>query len=254
MNSGTGIKTYFQNDHMPKTLIFSILFLYFSLPSFAQWRVVRSNEGKIRLTNSVPVKIKWVKELKGNFSFKNKWEYPEGVFRNSFGQLICDGFCPEEVENMFGPGGRIKKDSLKSFYKFVDTSHIPHSLSSTARCYEWAGTEFIEATRKSPDTVFLASATNAGTHCSLELTIAGDICYPVINLISIVFGGSAVYYCTDGFITIDKTFWDKGIIKAIFSFNFRHDKDPGTPMFWKGKIYAKINPGRTNRDLKAPGI
>jgi len=223
-----------------KTLILLFLSLYLCLPSFAQRRSARPNQGKIKITNSSPIKISWLKELKGDFSFRHKWEYPEGVFRNSYGQVTCDGFCPDEVHDMFDIKGKIKKDSLKSFYKFVDTSHIPHSLSSTAWCYEWAGTDFIEASRKSGDTVFLASQLNEGTHCSLELSFIKDTCYAVINLVSVVSGGSALFYCTDGYITLDKTLWAKGIIKAIFSFNFKNDEDPKTPIFWKGKIYAKI--------------
>ena len=178
--------------------------------------------------------------MNGNFSFSYKWEYSEGVFKNKFGQISCDRFCPDEIESMKDENGKIIKDSLKAFYKLVDTSHLQHSISSTAWCYEWAGTDFIGASKKSTDTIFLSTALNAATHCSLELSIVGDHCYPLINLISIVRGGSAVYYCTGGSITIDKTLFQKGIVKAIFNFNFKHEEYPKQPMFWKGKIYAPI--------------
>ena len=170
---------------------------------------------------------------------KHKWSYPEGIFRNNYGQLTCDGFCPDEIESMKDKNGRIIKDSLTSFHKLIDTAHIPHSISSTAWCYEWDGIDFIDAI-KNVDTIFLATALNEATHCSLQLSIAGVYCYPLINLISIVKGGSGIYYCTDGSITIDKTLFQKGIVKEIFSFNFKHEENPKEPMFWKGKIYAPI--------------
>jgi len=205
------------------------------------------NEGRVVISNSIPIKVKWKDSLKGDFSFRFKWEYPEGVYKNEYGQVSCDGSCPGEVEHMIDSTGKILKDSIKAFYKIVDTSHIRHSISCTAWCYEWAGTDFIEAIKKTIDTVFLSTALNAGTHCSLQLSISGNYCYAVIDLNSTVFGGSAIFYCTGGFITIDKTLWQKGIVKGIFSFNFRHDEDPKTPIFWRGKIYSKINSRSTNR-------
>ena len=36
----------------------------------------------------------------GDFSFKNKWSYPEGVDKNKYGQLICDGLCSSETINL----------------------------------------------------------------------------------------------------------------------------------------------------------
>jgi len=207
----------------------------------SQGQSLARNNGQKIITNSTPIKIKWVSSIKEDFSFRHKWSYPEGIYKNAYGQLSCDGLCPDGIENMKDSKGKIIKDSIKAFYKIVDTSHLRHSILSTAWCYEWAGTDFIEATTKTGDTVFLSTVLNAATHCSLRLSITGDHCYPLIDLVSIIGRGGAVYYCTGGSITIDKVLWQKGIVKAIFSFNFKHEEDPAKPMFWRGRIYQYIN-------------
>lgn len=189
---------------------------------------------------SNPIKIQWSENLKGNFKFKNKWSYHEGIFKNKFGQLSCDGFCPPETYEMLDSNGRIKKDSLKSFYRIVDTSHKKHSIYSSAWCYEWGGTNFIEIERKSIEKVICKTEINASTHCSLEIEIIGDSCYVLIDLKSIMKGGNARYFCTSGTINIDKPLWEKGVMKAIFSFNFEHLENPQKPIYWRGKIYSKI--------------
>ena len=192
---------------------------------------------------ATPIKIKWASSIQGDFSFVNKWSYPEGVELNKYGQLSCDGFCPQEAYTMIDSTGKIFKDSLTAFYKIVDTSHQSYSIKCKAWCYEWAGTDFIEAIHKSADTVYCYTLLNAATHCSLQLNIVGDKCFAIIDLNSIVKGGSANYNCTDGYITVDKTLWNKGIMKAVFSFNFKHKENPKKPIYWNGKILTKIKAG-----------
>ena len=192
---------------------------------------------------ATPVKINWASGIKADFSFVNKWSYPEGIELNEYGQLSCDGFCPSEAYTMIDSTGRIFKDSLAAFYKVVDTSHQFYSIQCKAWCYEWAGTDFIEAIQKSVGTVYCYTLLNAATHCSLQLNIAGDNFFAFIDLTSIVKGGSARYNCINGYIKIDKNLWKKGIVKAVFSFNFEHKENPGRPIYWKGKIFAKIKAG-----------
>ena len=187
-----------------------------------------------------PVKIKWESSIKGDFSFVNKWKYLEGIELNDYGQLRCTGFCPSEAYAMIDSTGKIFKDSLTAFYKVVDTSHQLYSIQCEAWCYEWAGTDFIEAIQKSVDTVYCYTLLNAATHCSLQLNIVGDNCFAIIVLNSIVKGGSVKYNCVNGYISIDKNLWKKGIVKAVFSFNFEHKKNPNKPIYWKGKIFTKI--------------
>lgn len=70
------------------------------------------------------IKIQWVDDLKGDFSFRTKWSYPEGIYKNKFGQLSCDGFCPEGTESLKDNEGRIYTDSLTKFYQLVDTTPL----------------------------------------------------------------------------------------------------------------------------------
>ena len=190
-------------------------------------------------STSIPIKIKWVDNLSGDFSFTKKWSYHEGIYRNEYGQLSCDGFCAPGVESMIDSNGKILKDSIQAFYKLVDTTHLRHSFASKGWCYEWAETDFIDVLRHG-DSVSCYTWTNAAMHCTLQLKIINDTCTAIIDLNSIVPGGDAIYYCTNGYITIDRKKWLKGIMKAEFNFNFGHPEDPKKPIYWKGKIYSKI--------------
>ncbi len=132
-------------------------------------------------------------------------------------------------------------DNLQGDFSFTNTKHQSHSIQCEAWCYEWAGTDFIEVFRKNKDSINCFTRTSIATHCSLQLDMIKDTCYAIIKLSSIAPGGDATYYCTDGFITIDKNLWSNGIMKAEFSFNFEHIENPEQPIYWKGKIFARIN-------------
>lgn len=187
------------------------------------------------------IQIQWTDNLVGDFSFTNNWTYPEGIYLDEFGQLSCDGICPPETEQMKDQNGRIFKDSLEAFYNVVDTTHQYHSILSEAWCYEWAGTDLITIEKADNKTVDCYTHTNAATHCSLKLKIINGNCYPTIELISISSSNSEIYVCNAGTIQIDQKLWTKDTMKAEFSFTFDHKEDPEKPMYWKGKIYAKID-------------
>ena len=190
--------------------------------------------------NSEEVSIKWVDNLSGDFSFKDNWSYPEGVYKNEFGQLSCDGFCPPETDKMKDENGKIYENSLEAFYELVDTTHIFHSLKSDAWTYEWAGTNYIIAERINEDTIVCFTQNNAGTHSSLNLIITKNTVRPTIVLNSIIGENSEkTYYCKGGQMVIDKKLWNEGILKATFDFDFYHNEN-SNEMYWKGSIYAKI--------------
>ncbi len=212
--------------------------LLITLLSFALFSCKIKNSPSSRTDGEI--KIEWIKNLKGDFSFQKEWSYPEGVYKNEFGQLSCDGLCPPETDAMKDNAGKIYKDSLKAFYQLVDTTHQFHSIQSKAWCYEWAGTDFFVARQKSKDSVECYTEMNMATHCSLNLDIINGSCYPGIELNSITSSDSKIYKCSGGSIKIDEVLWKQGIIKAEFSFNFHHPEKPAQPMYWKGKIYAKI--------------
>ena len=183
--------------------------------------------------------IKWVDDLTGDYTFTNDWSYPEGVFINDFGQVDCDGFCPERIRNMKDLNGKILLDSLQAFYTLVDTTHLYHTMQCEAQTYEWSGCDYINAVKTHGDSIKLKTITNAGTHSSLQISIIHDKCIPIIELISIT-GGRYVYNCSNGSIIIDKKAYEQGLIKAIFDFNFRDPDHLDIKMFWKGKICTRI--------------
>ena len=185
--------------------------------------------------------ISWVNNLTGDFSFTKNWDYPEGVYKNEFGQLSCDGLCPQEIDRMKDKNGKIYEDSLIAFYKLVDTTHQFHSIQSDAWTYEWAGTNFVTVKKKNADTTICYTQNNVSTHSSLILTIIKDKCIPTIELNSVTPTGIKTYNCKGGQIEIDKSLWKKGILKANFDFVFDHTENSDKPMYWKGKIYANID-------------
>jgi len=197
-------------------------------------------------SNSEEITIKWVDNLPGDFSFKDNWSYPEGVYQNEFGQLSCDGICPQEIYNMMDKNGRIYQDSLESYYQLVDTTHLFHSIESNAWCYEWGGTDYITAQRINKDTVVCFTENNATTHSSLNLIITKNTVKPTIILNSISDSDIKIYKCKRGQMVIDEKLWNQGILKATFDFDFYHDEDSNR-MYWKGNIYVKIeNNKQTN--------
>lgn len=214
-----------------KQLLFFLLFL--GVISCDSTTKLKLNTGEILIT--------WHDSIAGDFSFKDNWSYPEGVYKNEFGQLSCDGLCPEEIDRMQDENGRIYDDSLKAFYQLVDTTHEFHSIQSEARTYEWAGTDFITVERVSKDTVICYTQNNTATHSSLDLIIVKDIVKPTIILNSITPTGTKIHICKSGQIKIDRNLWDKGIMKAEFDFIFDDKENPSEPMYWKGKIYTRQN-------------
>lgn len=200
----------------------------------------QNTKGTVKST-STPILIKWVENLAGDFSFIKKWSYQEGVYKNEYRQLSCDGLCPPEIDTMKDSTGRIYADSLRAFYAIIDTTHQAHSIECEARCYEYDGTDFIEVNRLSNNSFHCFTLTSNSTHCSLNIDILQDSCYATIDLNSIDTFCSEIIYCTKGNIAMDKNRWKAGIMKAVFSFNFENKENPKEPIYWKGKIYARMN-------------
>ncbi len=187
------------------------------------------------------LKIKWVDKLEGDFSFANQWSYPEGIYKNDFGQLVCDGVCPPELDSMIDETGKIFKDSISAYYAIVDTTHLAHTIQNVAKVWEWAGTNFIEVEQKSRDTVYAYTINNLATHSSLMLTIFGDNCKAEVSLLSVT-GVDNILGFTSGYIIIDRKFWQKGIMKAKFEFRREDffDSSGCKDFYWKGKILSPI--------------
>ncbi|PIE50519.1 MAG: hypothetical protein CSA38_02670 [Flavobacteriales bacterium] len=193
------------------------------------------------------IKIEWTKNLKGDFSFKEKWSYQEGIYKNQFGQLSCDGNCPIEIDGMKDEFGKINKDSLQSFYKMIDTTHVFHSLYSNNRMYEYSGTNFIEFEKLENGIIRGKSTNNASTHSNLVLELKNNLCSAFVELNSIRNLGKNKFPLKSGNIKIDKNLFEKGIVKAKFHFKFKNVIEPDKELFWNGMIYSKINNKHTKQ-------
>ena len=186
------------------------------------------------------IEIEWKDNLSGDFSFHENWSYPDGVFKNEYGELVCDGLCPEASFKMVDSTGKIYPDSLTKYYNLVDTTHQQYTLQCEAVCYEWAGTDFIEAERVSDSEIRFSTLTNIATHSSLVLTIKDNKCIPQIKLHSISSSEIKTFHLKNGYIKIDKKLWAKNILKAEFDFNFINTHNANLPMFWRGEIYKEF--------------
>lgn len=210
-----------------------------------------ANAKRSAFANAVPVKVQWLNKLPGDYSFKNKWDYPEGVYKNEYGQLVCDGLCPEGIEGMLDSNGRIYKDSIAVYYKLLDTSHQYHAIVSESTAPEWGSTDYITVTSLSKGKstkrgrFYCSTFCNAATHSSLTLSIVNGICYAQINFNSIKSAPNddmrRLIPATGGYIKIDQTYLTKGIMKAEFSFDFADELHKTSKIFWKGKIYQRIS-------------
>ena len=183
--------------------------------------------------------IKWVNKLNGDFSFKNKWSYPEGIYINAYGQLSCDGFCPKRIDQMKDETGRIIEDSLEVFYSIMDTSHIYHSLKSSNKMYENSGTNFINFALRN-NKIIGKTTTNASTHSTLTIELDDNSFDAFVDFNSIRDLGKHRFSLSNGNLEIDTMYYNEGIIKAFFEFEFHNSFDQSKELFWKGQIFSKI--------------
>ncbi|MDR0540908.1 MAG: hypothetical protein LBH19_01710 [Dysgonamonadaceae bacterium] len=126
--------------------------------------------GRHRQTAAIP--IRWESHLDGDFSFSEKWSYGEWIFRNRFGQLVCDGWCPSGTEAMRDADGRIIEDSLTAYYQWVDTTHYYYTMTTDDP--QTPDTLWhIQAERFSRDTVTCSTNMSGGvyTHSESRLSV-----------------------------------------------------------------------------------
>ncbi|WP_036153209.1 hypothetical protein [Maribacter forsetii] len=186
------------------------------------------------------IEIDWTTDLKGDFSFKEKWSYKEGVYKNSHGQLSCDGDCPAAIDRMKDKSGKIYKDSLSEFYKIIDTTHVYHSLISENRMYEYSGIDFIEFKKLKNGTILGESVSNVSTHSNLIIALKNNSCTASVYFNSIRDLGVHTFPLKSGTIKIDKTLFENGIIKAVFDFEFINTLETDKQLYWKGNMYSRV--------------
>lgn len=192
-------------------------------------------------TKSKSIPITWKKEISEDFSFTEDWSYPEGVYRNQYGQLSCDGFCSNGIDAMTDSTGRIYKDSLDAFYSLVDTTHQYHNFVADGFMYEWAGSNQILFERTENEIIHGYSAFNAATHNSIHFEIQGDSVSSWLEYVGIVDGNIHRFLLKEGQFELDKKLFRKGWIKAKFNMEYVNHLEELVPLSCEGKIYAKIN-------------
>jgi hypothetical protein len=165
------------------------------------------------------IKLGWEDTLSGDFSFANKWSYSDNIFRNQFGQLVCDNICPEELERMKDTKGRILKDSLSAYYKLVDTTHYFHAIETNFEMFK-----FGEAQKIKNDTVVFRTGNEFSiNYYTLVIKIVNSQCIAYIKSVSPIRPSSLdVFRATSGYIKIDEKQFERGVLKAEFEFNFNY--------------------------------
>lgn len=196
-------------------------------------------------SNTGAITVEWG-SLRDDYPFTQGWSYSDGIYLNEYGQLVCDGFCDEASYKMKDEYGRIYPDSIAQYYQVIDTTHYHHTLQSEAQCYEWNGTNFAYAYKDSGDTIRSYTLCNTATHSSLQLAIKDNTCIARIELNSVTPVGLTYFECTGGYIKIDKAEFQKNNLKAEFNLTFENTKESGQPMWWKGKIFTKIDSKNKN--------
>ena len=195
----------------------------------------------IREKDNSKIAVNWVNNLEGDFSFTEKWEYPEGIYKNEFGQLSCDGLCPPEADKMKNKNGKIIPDSLDAFYQLVDTTHLFHTFKSETNAYEWFESNFIKFRKLDDNSISGRSLTAISTHSSLNIDVRNDSATALIDYNSIVDTTKYRSLMKKGEIFIDKFSFKKGIIKAEFNFRFLNTKEKEQEIYWKGLIWCPID-------------
>ena len=180
------------------------------------------------------IRIEWSENLEGNFSFKDKWSYSEAISKNQFGQLVCDGLCPDETYKMLDSEGRIPDDSLHAYYQLIDTTHFYHSIAMAEHGADslW----YLQVRQIGEDSIECCTALGVSTYTTLKMNIVNDFCCAFLENVSPAPDSNCTYPCIEGSLKIDKSLWKQGIMKAFFQFTFL-EKNKFTRT---GKIYAKI--------------
>ncbi|SNR37841.1 hypothetical protein [Lutibacter flavus] len=197
----------------------------------------KTNEKKDNSENRI--KIEWVENLNGDFSFSEKWSYGDGIYRNQNGELRLDsGMVPEEIAETitrkYDENNRIYKDSLTEYYKIVDTTHIFHSIKSNGNYYH------MEFKKMGNGEIKGETINNISGYSHLHIKLKNDYCYAWIEYNSVSDEGNHIFNLKNGRILIDKSLFKKGIIKTEFDFDFKNTLDLNEKWSRKGKIYSYI--------------
>jgi hypothetical protein len=217
-----------KNKKIMKSIVFLIIAILFITCSVTQNKQVQVKE----------IYVEWTDNIDNDFAFKDQWSYGEAIFRNQYGQLICDGLCPSEIYDMSDSEGRIFEDSLQRYYRLVDTTHYYHSIVIDERQPDSLG--YIYVKQLSKDSIECITAGGVSTSKLLQIQIVKNVCFPVVKWASPAPNSDWTYPCVGGSLKIDKSYWKQGIMKSLFTFTFYDEFGDKKTFTLTGKIYADI--------------
>ena len=196
------------------------------------------NNYEITKVQGISIPLSWFTDLKGDYSFASKWEFSRDIKINDFNQIICEP-CSPRTSKMLDRRQKIIADSMVVFYKEIDSSKHYYSLESRCTAENWEETNFISV-RKYGDFIIEGNVlNNENNSFSLFFRIKNDFVTSWIYCKS-ENGESSILSLKEGKFFIDKIAFDKGILKAKFSFVYNNPKNSLKALYWSGKMYSKI--------------
>ncbi len=183
---------------------------------------------------SIP--ISWFNDLKDDFSFAHKWEYADGIALNEYQQIIC-WKCPPRAQKLLDKRQKIISDSIHVFYQLIDSSRQYYSLESRSTVTNLKENHFIEVKKYGDFTMEGFTKSKDTSNCSLFFRVNNDFITSWIYLKNE--SGMKIYQLMDGKFFADKSAFEKGILKANFSFIYESENS-FKALYWSGKIYCKI--------------
>ena len=184
------------------------------------------------------INIKWTDNLDGDFSFKNRWQYEQStinVIVKTEALMVLGNGDEEALSKKWEK----RENELSTDEMYSNTMHYPYTLQTNGESEQL---DYILAEQIDSNTVECQSSGNTVVDevgdAWLNLNIVENECYPIIGFTKYNIHKDflvqkrwmnqydkpdpfeTIYPCTEGSITIDKPIWDRGWLKASFSFVF----------------------------------
>lgn len=185
---------------------------------------------------SFSIPVGWFSELKGDYSFANKWEYASGIDLNEYQQIICWD-CPPRAQKMLDKRRKIIADSMNVFYTLIDSTRHYFSLESRSTLVDLKNNNYLTVKKYGDFTIEGFTNSNDSLNCSLFFRLKDDFItswgYIKHN------GVTRIFTLKEGKFFADKSELDKGYLKAKFSFVYESGNS-FKALYWSGKIHARI--------------
>ena len=247
----TGVETEKEEEGLDLMVLLSTLRQFAEQSHYADQKSEREELNK----QTSEINIEWTNNLDGDFSFKDRWQYEETTLAaiiKKEGLMVTGSGDEEEL---------CKKWESKEKELDYNTTHYPYTLQTSGQSDQL---DYILAEQIDPNTVECQSSgktiVDGVGDAWLNLNIVENECYPIIGYTkynihqflqspdiresNVPAPFETIYPCTEGNITIDKTSWDGGWLKASFSLIFNSSESGNFTL--SGKIFTPIQ----NKELK----